>query len=129
MMKGLSQIAPCMSLHASLRTLLPQMPCAQDGLKIQIHPHGHIPLYSQTPLPSHSSLSLLALRTAWQNLLSKPLSGSLSPYTSSSVAHKSFRLPQVSAAPSPLSLHLSSPISPLTLLPVPDSFLHTEASA
>src|SRR3990172_7809761 len=52
-MEGLSQIAPCMSLHASLRTLLPQMPCAQDGLKIQIHPHGHIPLYSQTPLFSN----------------------------------------------------------------------------
>src|SRR3990167_9494657 len=121
MMKGLSQIAPCMSLHASSRTPLLQMPCAQDGPKIQIHPHAHIPLYSQTPLPSQSSLSLLALRTAWQNLLSDPLSGSLSPYTCSSVAHKSLWLPQVSAAPSPLSLHLSSPISPLTLLPVPRS--------
>src|SRR3990170_4754135 len=83
MMKGLSQIAPCMSLHVSSRTLLLQMPCAQDGLKIQIHPHGHIPLYSQTPLPSHSSLSLWALRTAWQNLLSDPLSASLSPWQSS----------------------------------------------
>src|SRR3990167_5791780 len=94
MMKGPSQIAPCKSLHASLRTLLLQMPCAQDGLKIQIHPHGHIPLYSQTSLPSHSSPSQWALRTAWQNLLSDPLSGSLSPYTCSSVAHKSLRLPQ-----------------------------------
>src|SRR3989304_1512272 len=124
MMKGLSQIAPCMSLHVSSRTLLLQMPCAQDGLKIQIHPHGHIPLYSQTPLPSHSSLSLWALRTAWQNLLSDPLSASLSPYTWSSVAHKSLQLPQASAVPSALSLRLSSPISPLTLLPVPDSFCH-----
>src|SRR3989304_6436798 len=113
MMEGLSQIAPCMPPHAPLRTLLPQMPCAQDGLKIQIHPHGHIPLYSQTPLLSHSSLSLWALRTAWQNLLSDPLSGSLSPYTCSSVAHKSVRLSQAFALPSPLSLRLSSPISPL----------------
>src|SRR3990172_8352910 len=105
MMEGLSQIAPCMPPHAPLRTLLPQMPRAQDGLKIQIHPHGHIPLYSQTPLLSHSSLSLWALRTAWQSSETLAL---LSDNMSLSSLPPSPRIP-LPALPAIPSRHLITP--------------------